>query len=151
MLQSKSTVLGLLALVTALTLTTGAEAAGRGGGGHSGGGHVAGGASFAAHAGGGGVSFAARAGGVRFVGAPAPVRVAAFTRGHFVGVGDRDHGRHRRVYAGYGGYGYYDVPFVSYGYFSSYDRCGKLRALYKETGLKKWRLRYEACRDGDDD
>ena len=172
MMKSISKAFGLAAVVTALVMTSAVQASGRGGGGggHSGGGHVGGGASFAAHAGGGGAAFSARSGGARFIASAGPARVGAVNRANFVRR-DRDRdgdGRHHRrgYYAGYGGYavyaagyggyggygGYdYDVPVVGYGYFNSYDRCRSLRARYKETGLRKWRIRYEACRNGDDD
>ena len=42
------------------------------------------------------------------------------------------------------------VPLVGYGYVSSYNQCGWLWSRYEETGLRRWRLSYEACVDGGD-
>ena len=167
MLKLISKAFGLVTVVAALAMASAAQASGRGGGGggHSAGGHGGGGASFAAHTGGGGAGFSARAGGARFIASAGPARVGVVNRANFVRRDrDGDGRRHRRGYyagfggygvyaAGYGGYGVYDydVPVVGYGYFNSYDRCRSLRARYKETGLRKWRIRYEACRNGDDD
>ncbi len=55
---------------------------------------------------------------------------------------------HRRSYGYVAAIG---IPLVSYGYVTNtYRQCAWLKARYEETGLRKWRLRYETCRDGDD-
>ena len=157
-------------IVAASCIASGADARP----GHSGGGVSfgtrSGGAAFSANAGGG--RFAASAGGGSFsarAAAPAQrsaavasfravapagiIRSAGFRAGqsreHFV----RFSGEHRR-HNYFRGYGYVaafgSVPLVSYGYASSYNSCRWLKARYEDTGLRKWRLRYEDCLAGDD-
>jgi hypothetical protein len=109
--------------------------------------------------GGGHVSFAARAPSAASFRASAPRFVAAAPQRFsaprvYAGAPVRAHD-HRR-FRGYGpGYGYVaaiGVPLVSYAYYNTtYRSCAWLKARYEDTGLRKWRLRYEACLDGDDD
>ena len=141
---------GLLIGGTLIT-SSDAEARQAGGGGRSGGGHAsfaasAGGARVAARASGGNAAhFRASAAGFSFAaGARAPQRFSAGVHTGRV---------HRRSYGGYYGYAAaIGIPLVSYAYVANtYRSCAWLKERYEDTGLRKWRLRYEACVDGDDD
>jgi hypothetical protein len=141
----------------------GGRAAAHSGGGHGGGGHASfaarsGGAQLAARAnnysgGGGAARFSASAAGFSFSAragsAPAFVGVAPQRFSAHAGTGRVHHRHHGR---GYGYVAAIGIPLVSYGYVSSsYHHCAWLKARYEDTGLRKWRQRYEACRDGDED
>ncbi len=143
----------VLGLATAML--PGAANARAGGGGHAGGAR----ASF----GGGNFSGGARAsfsgGGVRYS-APARSTVAFASvsprrQSHsFVSGGQSaHHGRRGRRGSSY--YGIYGATYA-YGYGAfvsgrSYNSCGWLKARYEATGLRKWRIRYHDCLNGDDD
>ncbi len=132
---------------------------GRSAGGHSGGGHASfaprsGSAHVSARASGGGVShFSASAAGFNFsarAGSGSPFVGVAPHR--FIAHAGSGRVHHRHPGRSYGYVAAIGVPLVSYGYVAnSYRHCAWLKARYEETGLRKWRLRYEACRDGDDD
>lgn len=141
-------------LSTQASARAGASASHASGGGHG---------SFSAHAGsahvrtvtGGGARFIAGAGGANvFTRAGVPTRAAYIKHipPKFVARVDR-HTRHVRGRGGYYGYATgLGVPLVSYGYFTEVGNgCRWLRARYEATGLRKWRLRYQACVAGDDD
>jgi hypothetical protein len=152
--MSKVRVSVLLAAVGLILVSAGSEVSARQSHGGGGGGR-SGGASFSAHSGGGGARFAASAAGfsvgarAAHISAPRASFSAGNTSAHvnrFVGARPVAHRRHR--------HGAFFVGFApsAYGYVTrSYDHCAWLRVRYEETGLRKWRLRYEACRDGDDD
>ena len=167
-MRRKLAAIAAMALISGLAtvaLVNDASARG-GGGGHGGGGARAssgGGGSFS----GGRASFSGGGfkGGAAFSGGGGSARIASGPRfqANFVGVrpahvagyvnsgrgfhnGKRGH-RHNGGYSGYYGYGYGYTTFVS-GY--AYNSCGWLRARYEDTGLRTWRLRYQACINGDD-
>jgi hypothetical protein len=119
-----------------------------------GGGGGRGGASFSASAGGGGARFAASAAGfgvsARAVSSASRVAFSAGSARASQFVATRPTVVHRR-HRGHGAYFVGYAP-ITYGFVTQrYDHCRWLRVRYEDTGLRKWRLRYEACRDGDDD
>ena len=67
--------------------------------------------------------------------------------------GDRK-GLHKHVHARRFATGFVGAPLIGYGYVASYNsaynRCRWLKARYEDTGLRKWRLAYEACLEDDD-
>lgn len=129
------------------------------GGGRSGGGHAsfaasAGGARVAARATGGNAAhFRASAAGFSFsAGAHAPSRISVNTAHFKSGHIKTGHVRHRSHGRYYGYVAALGIPLVSYAYVSnSYRSCAWLKERFEDTGLRKWRVRYEACVDGDDD
>jgi hypothetical protein len=129
-----------------------------GGGGHGGGarasfggGSFSGGARASFHGGGGGVRFSAPARqAAAFVGGAPRQAHGVVSGGHHV-----HHGRRGHRHGGGGYYGYYGSSYA-YGYATfisgrSYNSCGWLKARYEDTGLRKWRIRYQECLAGDDD
>ena len=151
------------ALLTEATARQSHGGGARAAGGHNGGGHASftarsGAAHAAAHISSGAavrfIASAAQSGyrarggtGPAFAGV-APQRFNAHSFNTHTGMNHVHYRHHRRSYGYVAAIG---IPLVSYGYVTNaYRPCAWLKARYEETGLRKWRLRYETCRDGDD-